>query len=86
MNKKQKIRICVAILAGTIAVGVITMWKLNVRDIADRFPEIDTKIIPKAYRIVLKNAWLGKYNDVDTSTNEKWDVLMLKEIQKLTST
>jgi hypothetical protein len=84
MNKNQKILASTATVIGLTVVTATIAWIGFINYLEARFPEIDHKIIRKAFRMMLTNASLGKYSDLDSSNEEQTEALFLVEVQKLT--
>lgn len=86
MNKNQKILASAVLVVGLTVVVAVTKWQSWIQDIEGRFPEIDRKILRKAYRKFMTNSALGKYNDLDLDVydDEQMDVLFMREVNKLT--
>lgn len=81
MNSNQK-----KLAIGTVvAAALATAYHLKHQQIiVARFPDLDPKVVKKAYRKILKDTYGGKYANVDT-TDEFLDNEILKEYANLIS-
>ena len=68
-------------VATTASYGLLTVWH---HQLYERFPELDRKIIRKAYRNMWVNAiLLQKYPEEVMDDDEKMDEVFLNEYNKL---
>lgn len=81
---KTKIILSAVVVGVTILAARIAVFEVPVVSLIERFPQIDRKIVRKAYREVLTDAFTGKYNGINTDNDAEWDKLFLAKVKKLT--
>ena len=80
MKKTMTILVSLLFVATTASYGLLTVWH---HQLYERFPELDRKIIRKAYRNMWVNALLQKYPEEVMDDDEKMDEVFLNEYNKL---
>ena len=80
MKKTMTILVSLLFVATTASYGLLTVWH---HQLYERFPELDRKIIRKAYRNMWVNALLQKYQEEVMDDDEKMDEVFLNEYNKL---
>lgn len=72
--------------ASALVIGVAIVatykWQTYLNDLAGRFPDLDRKVIRKAYRQFLKNAANDVYGPMQDFSDEKMDALFLAIVQE----
>lgn len=68
-----------------VTVAAIAHWERYITDIQGRFPNLDRKVIRKAYRTFMKNATQGKYGPMENFSNEKMDQIFLDIVREQTA-
>ena len=83
MNNPAKIATSVAVVSlGAVSV---VQWRSLIADMLERFPDIDPKIVKKAYRAFLMKALTGQLEDLSNLNDSMMDKLFLAEVTRLTS-
>lgn len=85
MNNNQKMIAATAIAIGALSVFSVIQLNTYVKQLQERFPEIDKKIVRKAYRNMLIAAFAQEYGDLDGLDVQLMEKLFLDEVQKLTT-
>ena len=86
MNKTQKtLASSTLLVGGYVLVSAVKEWRGCVFDLYERFPDIDHKIIRKAFHREMYNCARGNYGDIQDHTDEQMDEIFLSEVQKLTA-
>ena len=80
MKKTLTILVSLLFVATTASYGLLTVWH---HQLYERFPELDRKIIRKAYRNMWVNILLQKYPEEVMDDDEKMDEVFLNEYNKL---
>ena len=80
MKKTLTILVSLLFVATTASYGLLTVYH---HQLYERFPELDRKIIRKAYRNMWVNALLQKYPEEVMDDDEKMDEVFLNEYNKL---
>ena len=80
MKKTMTILVSLLFVATTASYVRFTVWH---HQLYERFPELDRKIIRKAYRNMWVNALLQKYPEEMLDDDEKADEVFLNEYNKL---
>ena len=80
MKKTMTILVSLLFVATTTSYVRLTVWH---HQLYERFPELDRKIIRKAYRNMWVNALLQKYPEEVMDDDEKMDEVFLNEYNKL---
>lgn len=80
MKKTMTILVSLLFVATTASYVRFTVWH---HQLYERFPELDRKIIRKAYRNMWVNALLQKYQEEVMDDDEKMDEVFLNEYNKL---
>jgi len=71
------------ILAGVTLIAV-NRWQTYINDLSNRFPNLDRKVIRKAYKQFLKNAADDKYGPMSDFSDEKMDALFMEIVREQT--
>ena len=74
----KKIALAAALVIGAPIVALYFVGSSYDKQLAERFPEIPVNVRRKAYIQFFKNAYLGKYGDMDAFDDEKMDGLYLE--------
>lgn len=85
MNKTALIASAAFVGVVGLAAGVVTTWENYIKQIKDRFPELETKLIRKTYYKLMKDSFLGKYGDLSNMTDQQMDELFLSVYKKQTT-
>ena len=80
MKKTMTILVSLLFVATTASYVRFTVWH---HQLYERFPELDRKIIRKAYRNMWVNALLQKYTEEVLDDDENADEVFLNEYNKL---
>ena len=80
MKKTLTILVSLLFVATTASYVRFTVWH---HQLYERFPELDRKIIRKAYRNMWVNALLQKYTEEVLDDDENADEVFLNEYNKL---
>ena len=80
MKKTLTILVSLLFVATTASYVRFTVWH---HQLYERFPELDRKIIRKAYRNMWVNTLLQKYSEEMMDDDEKADEVFLNEYNKL---
>lgn len=84
MNKPLSIAASVAVVA-LVGVSVVRLQN-NVLEVQKRFPDIDPKIVEKAYYTMLRKSFSGQYDqDLREMDNRQMDQLFLLEVDRLSN-
>ena len=79
----RKFAIAAAITSVVVALfifGTKTQTNAHVKQVQERFPEIDPTIIETAYRSMLKDAWSGNIEaEIGDASDEVMDELFMKD-------
>lgn len=85
MNKNQKtIAAASAVVVTLAAVTTAAGFHAAHKDLYERFPEIDHKIVRKAYRRIMWNSLNQQYSDEMLADTNRMDALFLQTVQDLT--
>lgn len=76
MNKNQKIAGSAGLVGFLAATTVVRFHQYN-QDLYGRFPDLDRKIVRKAYRKMMLRALRGTYTDEQLETDESSDLVFL---------
>lgn len=82
MTKNQKIA-AAAVVSLTVVAAI--QYKSLVTQVEARFPEIDKKIVRKAYRNMMMKSFAGGYATESMSSDQAMDAFFLTEVEKLTN-
>lgn len=82
MNNTQKTTIASVVVVGAIAAIAVQFHSYH-QDLYGRFPELDRKIVRKAYRRMMLVALSGQLTDEQTANDDTMDRVFLDEVQKL---
>ena len=75
-----------AIIASTAVVGFVglatTAYQSTMKDLYKRFPDLDHKVIRKAYRTFIMNSAAQQYGDMNDFDYNQMDKIFLDIVQK----
>lgn len=83
MNKTTTLT-AATVLVGAAAIS-FARYRSLINDLTGRFPDLDRKVIRKAYSEFLKNAKDNAYGPMADFTDEKMDRIFLDIVQKQTA-
>jgi hypothetical protein len=86
VNKNQILVASALVVAGVTTAAYLNGMRVLHQDLYKRFPDLDHKVIRKAYKQFLKNAANQTYGDMDDFSDDKMDQLFLDIVREMTST
>ncbi len=82
MNKNQMLVASALVVSGVTTAAYLNGMRVLHADLYQRFPDLDHKVIRRAYKQFLKNAADQKYGDMDSFTDYKMDQLFLDIVRE----
>jgi hypothetical protein len=68
-----------------VAIAVTRTWQSYLDDLQKRFPDLDRKVLKKAYKQFMRNAAADKYGPMADFSDATMDALFLKIVHEQTT-